>query len=199
MLIVGLTGGIGSGKTTVAKLFEALNIPVYNSDTEAKKLMTKSKIIQRRLIKKFGDNVYKDNTLNKEYLASIIFNDKNALKYISEIVHPKVAQHFKRWIKKQKSPFVIQENAIIFENKSENNFDKIITVTAPLKTKIERVIKRDNTTKKQVQSRIKNQLSDDEKIKKSDYVIYNLEIDKTKKQVQNIYEKLLNLSKKTQH
>ncbi len=191
MLIIGLTGGIGSGKTTVAKLFEKYGIPVYYSDIEAKKLMNRSKIIKRKLISKFGEKVYKDKHLNRPFLASIIFNDKDALNYVSQVVHPKVAQHFKRWINKQKAPFVIQENAILFENGSYNNMDKIITVTAPLKTKINRVINRDKTTKKQVLERIKNQLTDDEKIKKSDFVINNIDLADTKKQVEQIYLQLL--------
>ena len=191
MLIIGLTGGIGSGKTTVAKLFEKYGIPVYYSDTEAKKLMNRSKIVKRKLISKFGEDVYKDGNLNRPFLASIIFNDKDALNYVSNIVHPKVAQHFKRWINKQKAPFAIQENAILFENGSYKNMDKIITVTAPLETKINRVINRDKTTKKQVLERIKNQLTDDEKIKKSDFVINNIDLADTKKQVEQIYLQLL--------
>ncbi len=191
MLIIGLTGGIGSGKTTVAKLFEKYGIPVYYSDIEAKKLMNRSKIIKRKLISKFGEEVYKDKYLNRPFLASIIFNDKDALNYVSQVVHPKVAQHFKRWINKQKAPFVIQENAILFENGSYKNMDKIITVTAPLKTKINRVINRDKTTKKQVLERMKNQLTDDEKTKKSDFVINNIDLADTKKQVEQIYLQLL--------
>jgi len=191
MLIIGLTGGIGSGKTTVAKLFEKYGIPVYYSDTEAKKLMNRSKIVKRKLISKFGEDVYKDGNLNRPFLASIIFNDKDALNYVSNIVHPKVAQHFKRWINKQKAPFAIQENAILFENGSYKNMDKIITVTAPLETKINRVINRDKTTKKQVLDRIKNQLPDIEKIKKSDFVINNIDLTDTKKQVKQIYLQLL--------
>ena len=190
MLIIGLTGGIGSGKSTVAKMFNDLGIPIYYADDEAKKLMHRSKIIKRKLIQKFGKEVYQNNQLNRPFLANIIFNDKKALAYVSQVVHPKVAQHFKRWVKKQKAPYVIQENAILFENGSYKNMDKIITVTAPLETKIKRVIKRDNTTKKQVLSRMNNQLSDTEKIKQSNFVIQNLDLKDTLKQVKKIHYKL---------
>ena len=191
MLVIGLTGGIGSGKSTVAKMFEALGIPVYYADDEAKALMHRSKIIKRKLIRKFGEEVYQNKQLNRAYLASKIFKDKEALAYVSSVVHPKVAQHFKRWIKKQNAPYVLQENAILFENGSYKNFDKIITVTAPLETKIKRVIKRDNTNREQVLSRINNQLSDSEKINKSDFVITNTNLKETQEQVEDIHHKIL--------
>ena len=191
MLVIGLTGGIGSGKSTVAKMFEALGIPVYYADDEAKALMHRSKIIRRKLIQKFGEEVYQNKQLNRAYLASKIFKDKEALAYVSSVVHPKVAQHFKRWIKKQNAPYVLQENAILFENGSYKNFDKIITVTAPLETKIKRVIKRDNTNREQVLSRINNQLSDSEKINKSDFVITNTNLKETQEQVEDIHHKIL--------
>ena len=195
MQIIGLTGGIGSGKSTVAKMFEALGIPVYYADDEAKALMQRSKIIKRKLIKKFGEKVYQNNQLNRAYLASKIFKDKEALAYVSSVVHPKVAQHFKRWIQKQTAPYILQENAILFENGSYKNFDKIITVTAPLETKINRVIKRDNTNRKQVLSRINNQLSDADKIEKSDFVITNINLKETQEQVEEIHRSILNFKK----
>jgi dephospho-CoA kinase len=191
MLTVGLTGGIGSGKTTVAKMFEDLGIPVYYADDEAKKLMYKSKYIKRKLTEKFGNKVYENEQLNRPYLANIIFNDKNALKYVSKIVHPRVAQHFKRWLKKQNTPYAIQENAILFENDTAKNFDKIILVTAPIDTKIDRVIKRDNTSKEQVLSRMNNQLSDNDKISKSDFTINNTDKIKTQDQVKKIHQQIL--------
>ncbi|HFS68049.1 MAG TPA: dephospho-CoA kinase [Flavobacteriia bacterium] len=191
MLTVGLTGGIGSGKTTVAKMFEDLGIPVYYADDEGKKLMYKSKYIKRKLTEKFGNKVYENEQLNRPYLANIIFNDKNALKYVSKIVHPRVAQHFKRWLKKQNTPYAIQENAILFENDTAKNFDKIILVTAPIDTKIDRVIKRDNTSKEQVLSRMNNQLSDNDKISKSDFTINNTDKIKTQDQVKKIHQQIL--------
>ena len=119
MMIVGLTGGIGSGKTTIAKWFQSQDIPVYIADKEAKALMNRSKVIKRKLVALFGEDAYKEGKLNREYLASKIFNDKTLLAKMNAIVHPKVASHFNRWLKKQDSPYVIKEAAIIFENNLE--------------------------------------------------------------------------------
>ena len=195
ILIVGLTGGIGSGKTTVAKMFEALNIPVYYTDVEAKKIMHSSKIIKRKLIHRFGEEVYLDHKLNKPFLANLIFTNKENLEFVNSIVHPKVNQHFMRWVKKQESiaKYVVQENAILFENGSNIYCDKIITVTASKKIKLQRVIKRDNVTQQQVLERMNNQWSDQEKIKKSDFVINNLDLESTKEQVIKLHKKLLTM------
>ncbi len=194
MLVVGLTGGIGSGKSTVARMFENLGIPIYYSDIEAKELMHRSKIIKRRLLARFGKEVYKDNQLNKPFLANLIFSDKEHLKYVNSVVHPKVHQHFKRWVDKQKKlnkPYVIQENAILFENKSYLNFDLIITVTAPKELKINRVILRDKTTKEKVLERMNNQWNDEDKVNKSDYVINNTKLEDVEKQVLQLHKTIL--------
>jgi len=192
MLVVGLTGGIGSGKSTVAKMFETLGVPTYYTDIEAKKLMHTSKIIKRKLIKRFGKEVYLDNELNKPFLANLIFTNKGNLTFVNSVVHPKVNQHFKRWVKKQEKAddiqYVLQENAILFENGSDIYCDKIITVTAILELKIKRVIKRDHSTKKQVLERMNNQWSDDKKIGLSDYVINNGSLEDTKKQVIKLHK-----------
>jgi len=194
MLKVGLTGGIGSGKTTVAQYFNELGIPIYYADIEAKKLMNSSKIIHRKLTQRFGEAVYKNNQLNKPFLANLIFTNKEHLAYVNSVVHPKVNQHFKRWIKKQHTAYVIQENALLFENNSYLFFDKVITVTAPKEVKINRVIDRDYTTKKQVLERMNNQLSDKEKIAKSDFVITNIDLIETKKQVLKVHQLLNKLT-----
>lgn len=195
MLVVGLTGGIGSGKSTVASFFNELGIPIYYADVEAKKLMLTSKIIRRKLIDRFGNNVYQNNKLNKVLLAKLIFTNKENLQFVNSIVHPKVTQHFNRWIKKKEKTthikYIIQENAILFENGSNKYFDKIITVTAPIELKIKRVVKRDNSTKKDVLDRMKNQWKDVEKIKKSDFVIHNINLKSTKEQVEITHNKLL--------
>ncbi len=190
MKVIGLTGGIGSGKSTIAKMFIDLGIPVYFSDLEAKILMQKSKIIKRKLIQKFGEEVYENNMLNKPFLANIIFNDKEALQYVSSVVHPKVNQHFKRWIKKQQAAYIIQENAILFENGTADFFDYIIVVTAPKKTRIERVMKRDKILENQVLERMHNQWKESEKIKKSDFIIENIDLKKAEKKVLQIHKKL---------
>ncbi|WP_047546901.1 dephospho-CoA kinase [Psychroserpens sp. Hel_I_66] len=197
MIIVGLTGGIGSGKTTVANFFKQLDIPIYIADVEAKNLMVTSKIIKRRLIELFGDNVYENNKLNKSLISEKIFNDSSFLNKINAIVHPKVASHFKRWCKKQNSPYVIKEAAIIFEHKQESKYDYIITVTADKQERINRVIKRDNSSKSKIEAIINNQVSDEEKIKKSHFVIINNDIESTQDQVINTHKSLLKLIAKT--
>ncbi|MBC3759736.1 dephospho-CoA kinase [Hyunsoonleella sp. SJ7] len=191
MTIVGLTGGIGSGKTTVAKAFEALGIPVYIADEEAKKLMRRSKVIKRKLIALFGENAYVDGKLNRPFLAEIIFNDKAILQKMNAIVHPKVKRHFEKWVAKQNAPYVIKEVAILFENGGHKQMDFIITVTAPISLRIERLLNRDNSSKEKIESIMKNQWPDDKKITLSDFVISNEDLEKTKHQVQEIHLQIL--------
>lgn len=192
MKIVGLTGGIGSGKTTVANLFSELNVPIYIADKEAKALMNKSKVIKRKLIQLFGKDAYKAEELNRPYLAEQIFNDKNLLQQMNAIVHPKVASHFKRWLKKQAAPYCIKEVAILFENGSYVNCDKVITVIAPLEIRISRVLQRDQTTTSKIKAIIKNQWQDQERMKLSDYVISNDDnLQHLKYQINEIHQKLL--------
>ncbi|MFV0572342.1 MAG: dephospho-CoA kinase [Xanthomarina gelatinilytica] len=193
MKIVGLTGGIGSGKTTVAKQFQALGIPVYIADDEAKKLMNRSKIIKRKLIGLFGDETYKGNTLNRPFLADKIFNNAESLEKMNAVVHPKVASHFKNWVKKQTAPYVLKESAILFENGAYKDCDLIITVTAPLELRKKRLLKRDNTTLEKIQAIINNQWSDESKISKSHFVITNKDLEETKQQVQLTHNKIVNL------
>lgn len=194
MIIVGLTGGIGSGKTSVAKQFEAMGVPVYIADYEAKKLIKKSKIIKRKLIQLFGNEAYLNGKLNKSYIADIIFNDKKYLDKMNAIIHPRVAKHFKKWVLKQTSPYVIKEVAILFENAGYKLCDYVVTVTAPKTLRIERVLKRDNTTKAKIEAIMRNQWSDDEKVMLSDFVIENIELENTKSQVKKIHELLLQKS-----
>ncbi len=197
MIVVGLTGGIGSGKSTIARLFEALGIPVYIADIQAKRLMNSSKAIRRELIKLFGDDAYIDNDLNRAYIASKIFKDDSLLTQMNAIIHPEVGLDFKRWLKKQHSKYVIKEAAIIFEQQMESQYDYIITVTANTQDKIDRVIKRDGTTKDKVIAIMNHQISDEEKIKKSHFVIVNDHIEDAQKQVLKIHEKLLQNSIKS--
>ena len=195
MKIVGLTGGIGSGKTTVAKEFEALGVPIYIADVEAKKLMNRSKVIKRKLVALFGEKAYVNEQLNRPYIASVIFNNKEYLEKMNAIVHPKVARHFEKWVAKKNAPYVIKEVAILFENGGHTLCDYVITVTAPKKLKIKRLLKRDNTTVEKIEAIMKNQWSDSEKIKYSDFVIENNALENTKLQVLKIHEQIL---KKTQ-
>lgn len=193
MIVVGLTGGIGSGKTTISKCFESFGIPVYIADDEAKCLMKRSKVIKRKLVRLFGENTYKDGELNRPFLASKIFKDKTLLSKMNAIVHPKVASHFKRWLKKQDAPYVIKEAAIIFENNLEDQYDYIITVIADEELRIQRVMNRDHAPKEKVRSIIENQLSDAEKVKKSDFVIKNNDLNFAKKEAYKIHHQILRL------
>ncbi len=192
MKIVGLTGGIGSGKTTVAKQFEKLGVPIYIADDEAKKLMNRSKVIRRKLIALFGEDAYKNDVLNRPYLAKIIFNDKRLLQKMNAIVHPKVASHFKSWLKKQDAPYIIKEVAILFENGSYKQCDYIITVTAAMENRIARLLKRDETTVSKIEAIMKNQWQDEEKIALSQFVISNDILENTIIQVQNTHNQILN-------
>jgi dephospho-CoA kinase len=191
MIIVGLTGGIGSGKTTIGKRFTSFGVPVYIADDEAKALMNRSKVIKRKLIQLFGESAYVDGKLNRPYLASQIFNDKSLLSKMNAIVHPKVGAHFKRWLKKQDAPYIIKEVAIIFENNLEYQYDYIISVVADKDLRIDRVIKRDSSSKEKVESIMRNQLPDSEKIEKSDYVIYNNDLELAYSQVEEIHQEIL--------
>jgi len=194
MKIIGLTGGIGSGKTTVSRVFATLNIPIYNSDIEAKKLINSSSKIKEKLIFEFGEEVYLQNSLNKKFLANIIFNNKQKLEFVNSVVHPVVINHFHKWVSLQISSYVIKENAILFESGMHKNVDLIITVTAPEETRIKRVQKRDNTTYEEVKSRIKNQISDKEKIEKSDFKIYNDDDQLVLPQILKIHNSILSLT-----
>jgi dephospho-CoA kinase len=174
-LSIGLTGGIGSGKSLVADFFRQLGIPVYTSDIEAKKLMQTDDFIRLSLIEVFGESVYlKSGDLNRAKLAEVIFSSDEALKKVNAIVHPQVRLHFQDWVLKQtEAPYVIQESAILFDTGLYKNFDKIITVTADEAIRINRVVERDSCTKESVLVRMSKQMSEQERIVKSDFVIYN--------------------------
>ena len=191
MIIVGLTGGIGSGKTTVSNMFKDLGVPVYIADIEAKNLMNSSKVIKRKLIELFGQKAFEGDTLNRPYIASKIFNDDTYLMKMNAIIHPKVANHFKHWLQKQSSKYVIKEAAIIFEHNMQSQYDYLITVISNEEDRIERILKRDNTTKDKIVSIMKHQLNDEEKIKLSDFVIINDKLESTKEQVLNIHNSIL--------
>jgi dephospho-CoA kinase len=196
MRIVGITGGIGSGKSTVAKMFIEFGIPVYNSDEEAKALMNRSKVIKRKLIKLFGDKAYLDNKINRPYLAECIFNNKDLLEKMNAIVHPKVGQHFQRWLKKHsEAPYVLKESALLFETGGYKQCDTIILVTAPINDRISRVIKRDNTLREKVRAIIDNQSNDALNKSKAHFVINNVYLEKTEREVFSIHKKLLKISR----
>jgi len=191
MKIVGLTGGIGSGKTTVAKEFQSLGIPIYIADEEAKKLINSSKVLKRQLIHLFGEKAYVDDTLNRPFIADIIFKNETYLQKMNAIVHPKVGAHFKKWASKQHSEYVIKEAAVLFENNGYKQCDFVITVTAPKDLRIARLLKREPTTIGKIEAIMNNQWSDDAKIKLSHFVIENTTIEKMKAQVLKIHHEIL--------
>ena len=190
--IIGLTGGIGSGKTTIARLFEAEGIPVYIADDEAKKIMVLPETIQI-IGKYFGQEVIVNNQIDRKKISEIVFNQPEKLKELNKIIHPLVKKHFDNWVKKQDSPFVIKEAAILFESGSYKYCNQIITVIASEETRIKRVMERDNCTREVVLDRIKNQWNDSRKTSKSDYIIENENLIDTKLQFKKILKKLKNL------
>ena len=160
MIIIGLSGGIGSGKSTIAKWFSQKGIAVYNSDDEAKKLIDTNPELIEKLSLIFGEETYKDGIYNRAFVASKVFENKELLQKLNAAVHPVVFEHFDQWIKNQKSDFVIKEAAILFESGSYKNCDSVISVIADEEKRIQRVIKRDGLTESQIRSRIKNQWTD---------------------------------------
>lgn len=171
--MIGLTGGIGSGKSVVAKVFATLGIPVFNADEEAKRIMQTSPEIKAKLIQQFGTDIYNESGLDKEKLAGIVFNEPFQLQLLNAIVHPVTIQAAKDWAAKQTSPYVIKEAALIFESGAADGLLKVIGVTAPLSLRTHRVMQRDGITKDQVDARMRNQISDTIKMRLCDYVIEN--------------------------
>tara|TARA_X000000368_G_scaffold415789_1_gene408264 strand:- start:892 stop:1470 length:579 start_codon:yes stop_codon:yes gene_type:complete len=188
---VAVTGGIGTGKTTVSNLFEKIGIPVFNSDKIAKELMHNDKQLKSDIIKAFGDESYINNKLNRSYLSDIVFNDETLLDKINSIVHPQVTKEFNQWLLNQKSKYIIYESAIIFENNSEDIFDKIICVIAPEEEVISRVMKRNTFSRDKVISIISNQLPDQVKINKADYIIENINKSDLTDRVLEIHTKII--------
>ncbi len=190
-LKIGITGGIGSGKTFICTLFEALGIPVYNADEEAKKLMNTDVRIKQKLIEQFGEATYKDGFLDRAFLASMIFSDKKKLEFVNSIVHPIVIQEAKDWANRQTTRYSLKEAALLFESGSYKELDYTILVTAPMDVRIQRVIERDAVTEQQVRERINKQLSDEEKLPLADFVIVNDGITPLLPQVWKLHQKFL--------
>ena len=190
MMVVGLTGGIGSGKSTIAKEFAALGIAVFNSDEQAKALIATDTQVKERIIAAFGEEAYQNGEYNRAYIAQIVFNNSEKLAILNGIVHPALAEYFKQWAKKQTSPYVLKEAAILFESGSYKDCDYIITVTAPEEVRIARVMARDHCTEAQVRARMAQQWSDAQRIALSDAVIENVDLESAKEQVKRINEEL---------
>ncbi len=187
-MVVGLTGGIGSGKTTVVKLFQEFeNVITYIADDRAKYLMNHSEEIKQSLIQVFGEKSFTNGILNRNYLSDIVFKDKSKLDVINSIVHPAVKNDFQQYVQKNKDKIVIYEAAILFESGSYQNCDFVISISVRLEERINRVLKRDNTSKEAVLQRVKHQWTETKRNLLSNYIIWNNSLESTKHQVKNIY------------
>lgn len=193
MLKIGLTGGIGSGKTTVAKIFETLGIPVYYADLEAKMLMQSNPVLMQAIKKHFGEAAYTEGKVNRSFLSEIVFQDRAKLELLNNLVHPFTIEDGKNWMKQQRTPYAIKEAALIFESGSQAEFDFIIGVEAPLTLRLARTIQRDNQTREQVLNRMDKQLDDSIKIKLCDFVVSNDEQQLLIPQVSALDKKLRSL------
>ncbi|NNF33701.1 MAG: dephospho-CoA kinase [Saprospiraceae bacterium] len=191
--LIGITGGIGSGKTTVCKIFESLNIPVYYADAKAKYLMNHNPALKTRIKEILGKGAYHRNgRLNRPFVAQKIFNNKNLLKAINQAVHPAVHQDSAIWVQGLKDvPYALYEAALLVENGSYKSFNKLIVVAAPEEMRIKRVMKRDKVSKEQVSNRIKNQLPESDKIALADYIINNDETESVDILVKELHHKII--------
>lgn len=174
---LGVTGGIGSGKSTVCKVFNILGIPVFSADSEARVIMDNDKSVKKKINELTGRDMYSSGLLDRNYLARMIFNDKVLLNNVNSVVHPAVFEKFRIWSGEQSSPYVIMEAAILFESGASKLVDRVLTIVTPLEERIERLIKGNRLTREQIMERIHNQIDDDSRIRNSDYVIFNSEND----------------------
>jgi dephospho-CoA kinase len=195
-LKLGVTGGIGSGKTTVCKVFTVLGIPVFSADAEARTIQDSDSEIMDKINILAGKDLYLTGKLDRPELARLIFNDKALLEKVNALIHPVVFRNFRKWVSEQDSPYTIMEAAILFESGVYRFMDKILTVVTPIEERIKRLVKGNMLTKEQVMERINNQIDDDSRIKQSDYVIFNSENDMIIPSIMGIHKEILNLYKK---
>lgn len=191
MIRIGLTGGIGSGKSTVARIFNVLGIPVYSSDDASKRLMNEDEELKENIIRSFGEQSYTEGRLNRKYLAGQVFSDRNKIELLNSLVHPATIKDATAWMEKQTAPYIIKEAALIFESGSDKYLDAVIGVKSPLSLRIERTMKRNNVTAAEVEARIKLQMDEEEKLSLCDYIIVNDEHQMLIPQVLLLHERLL--------
>jgi dephospho-CoA kinase len=194
MLKVGITGGIGSGKSTVANIFNVLGIPVYAADEAGKRLMNENEAVKQKVINTFGAETYSNGILNRKYLADIVFANAEKLEQLNAIVHPATLQDADDWMNAQKSPYCIKEAAIMFESGAHEQLDYVIGVFAPAPLRIHRAIQRDGSTREQVIARMSRQINETIKMKLCDFVIYNDEQQLLIPQVLELHKKLVGLA-----
>ena len=197
-LRIGVTGGIGVGKSTVCEIFKKIGIPIYDADTRAKYLMTHDPALIREIKDGFGWDAYKrNNELNRDYLAKIVFNNEEKLQALNGMVHPRVGQDYEQWVLDNRDkPYSIKEAALLFEAKSYKSLHKIIVITCPINTRIERIMKRDHVKKEDVLKRINNQMTDKERLDRADFVIYNDGRKSLIEQALSIHHEILELREK---
>ena len=192
MILVGLTGGIGSGKSTVINYFKELGITCYQADDEAKKLMNSDNGLIKKIKNSFGDSIYINSKLDRKKLSAIVFTDKKKLELLNSIVHPYVTRHFENFCKGLGDIYIIKEVAIIFEIGTQNKFDKIILVRAPKEDRVKRIINRDKCNRQDAINRINNQIADDDKIDQCDFIIDNINLEEMSNKVLKIHNSILN-------
>ena len=188
MFIVGLTGGIGSGKSTIASFFRELGVPVYDSDAEAKALMVSSEELREGIIQAFGKESYEGQSLNKNWLSQQVFGNDEALEKLNSLVHPAVRKHFLQWAEAQDYPFVIQETALIFENQAQDKYDFTLLVYAPEETRIQRVMSRSGWSREKIAARISAQLSDEQKKELADQLLENIDLEVSRARVKQLHK-----------
>lgn len=196
-LKLGVTGGIGSGKTTICKVFAVLGIPVFSADTEAKRIQNSDRDLQIKINSLAGKDLFASGKLDRTEMAKLIFRDSDLLAKVNSIVHPAVFEYFREWLNKQDSPYAVMEAAILFESGAYRMMDRIVTVVTPMEERIERLVKGNKLTREQVTERIKNQIDDESRIKRSDYVIFNSENDIIIPAILGIHSEMLKLYNKT--
>jgi dephospho-CoA kinase len=191
MLRIGITGGIGSGKSTVARIFNVLGIPVYSSDEAAKRLMAEDEDLKKKIIDAFGEGSYQNGQLNRKYIADIAFSDRKKIELLNSFVHPATIKDATAWMNRQNAPYIIKEAALIFESGSNEFLDFVIGVKSPLSLRMERTMKRNNVTAPEVEARMKLQLDEDEKMKLCDFIIVNDEKEMLIPQVLSLHQMFL--------
>jgi dephospho-CoA kinase len=194
MLKIGLTGGIGSGKSTVAKIFELLQAPVYYADEASRRLYHTDPELMAQIKKHFGEDMYSEGQLNRNKMADIVFNDPQKLELLNQLVHPPTLRDAQEWMLAQKAPYVIKEAALLFESGSAAGLDYIIGVQAPVAVRLKRVMDRDKTTREEVLSRMKRQINEDIKMRLCDFIIRNNEQELVIPQVLKLHQKLLEMA-----
>ena len=195
MLKIGITGGIGSGKSTVAKLFEVLGIPVYYADNAAKQLMNENETLKQQVQKEFGNEAYTNGKVNRKYIADIVFANPEKLELLNSLVHPVTLQDAEEWMNKQDAPYTIKEAALIFESGAQEQLDYVIGVYAPTPLRIQRTMQRDNISREEVMARMNKQIDETIKMRLCDFVITNDEQQMVIPQVIELHQKLLTLVK----